>query len=233
MHPNPLAMLVLEELPLEAGMLTEEELAKDVVLDAAEEKELLLEEDDTFPDVAETPTTSMTIMGDVRVCAHWMANVMDFVTVTVSLPLTGTLRLGPHGDSLPSVSHRCTPLDVQEMTTVLPRGAFTVPSCPLIFTSMAENPPCAELLPALEFKEKEEENDEEEDENGSAHTSVSIYGWREHAAERTKVLPFQYSMKLSPQLAKFLLTTDCTRAYPARLQILWVVAASSSIATPS
>lgn len=98
-------------------------------------------EDDDAELVAFTPTTSITIIGDVEVWAHWMLKVMDLVTTTFSLPLVGTPRLGPHGDWLPSVSQRCTPFDVQEIVTMLPMAAFTVPSWPLIFTSIAENPP--------------------------------------------------------------------------------------------
>lgn len=213
----------------EDGLGTDEELELDELLEKEEE---LLDDDA----VAFTPTTSMMIIGEVMVCAHWMLNVMDFVTTTFSDPFTGTLLFGPHGLWLPPVSQRCTPVDVQEMFTTLPSGAFTVPSCPLIFTSIVEYPPGVD-----ELLEEEEEGIAEETElleleeaaTGSAQTRVSMNGWRWHAAERTNVLPFQYSMKLSPQLAKFLLRIDCTREYPASWQIFSVVAASSSIATPS
>lgn len=230
-------MLLNDEVPLETLELEDEkELIEEVeLLGKLVEKLLELEEgneveneeldDDDIEPVAFTPTTSMTIIGEVVVCAHWMLNVMDFVTTTLSLPLVGTTRFGPHGDWLPSVSQRCTPEDVHEMVTVLPTAAFTVPSWPLIFTSMAENPPATELLElpknggmedALEDEELLLETlvlDEllEEDAMGSAHVRVSMNGWREHAALRIQELPFQYSMKLSPQLAKFLLRRNCTR----------------------
>jgi len=145
-----------------------------------------------------------------------MAKVINFVTTTFSLPLVGTLRFGPHGDWLPSVSQRCTPFDVQEIVTMLPSGAFTVPSCPLIFTSIAENPPAAELLELPNDGDEDVEEGmllldellEDEATMGSAQVSVSMNGWREQAALRIHALQFQYSMKLSPQLAKFLLSRN-------------------------
>lgn len=238
----PGAMLLDDDDPMDEGALLElfdEKLLLDEEGNDVEKDEF--EEDDADP-VAFTPTTSITIIGEVAVCAHWMLNVMDFVTTTFSLPLVGTPRFGPQGAWLPSVSQRCTPLEVQEMVTVLPIAAFTVPSWPLIFTSIAENPPVEteELeLPKNGGMEDALEDevllDEllEDEETGSAQVRVSMNGWREQAALRIQALPFQYSMKLSPQLAKFLLRRNCTREYPASSQIFCVVAASSSIATPS
>jgi len=214
MHPKMPEDVVLEEFEDETLLeldTDDEELVELIDEELLETEEELLLEDDA---VAFTPTTSMMIIGEVRVCAHWMLNVMDFVTTTFSDPFTGTLLFGPHGLWLPPVSQRCTPVDVQEMFTTLPSAALTVPSCPLIFTSMVENPPDED-----ELLEEEEEGiiDEaallelEEETMGSAQTRVSMNGWRWHAAERMNVLPFQYSMKLSPQLAKFLLRIDWTR----------------------
>ncbi len=207
----PGAMLLNDE------TLAEEVLEKLLELEEGNDVENEeFEEDDADP-VAFTPTTSITIIGDVGVWAHWMLNVIDFVTVTFSLPFVGMVRFGPHGDWLPSVSQRCTPLDVQEIVTMLPIGALIVPSWPLIFTSMAENPPAWELLELLEENADETEEElmdellEDEDEIGSAQVSVSMNGWRGQAALRIQEDPFQYSMKLSPQLAKFLLRRNCTR----------------------